>query len=177
MMRRTITGGALLAAIMISPCSAQPHPADGAHQMNAAHHGEGAQHPAPHIKSMRSEADFATTLAQIKTAIEARGFKTFAVIDHAAGAASVDMALRPTTLIIFGNPKGGAPVMAAEQLMGIELPLKMLVAEAEDGSVALVWRDMAHSFHEYGIPDHPAAEKMAGALSAIAEEAGQASRP
>ena len=120
-----------------------------------------------------SAADFETTLAQLKGAVEARGFKTFAVIDHAAGAASVDQPLRPTTLIVFGNPQGGTPVMQAEQLTGLELPLKMLVMEKPDGGVALVWRDMAHSFHEYGIDDHPAADKMSAALEAIAQEAGQ----
>lgn len=173
-MMRKIIAGSFVTAVMISACSAQPHRTGGAHEMKAPHHGESAQHHAPHIKRAQSEADFATTLAQLQAAIDARGFKTFAVIDHAAGAASVEMTLRPTTLIIFGNPKGGAPVMGAEQLMGIELPLKMLVAEAEDGAVTLVWRDMAHTFHEYGIFGHPAAEKMAGALSAIADDAGKA---
>ncbi|MEO1135668.1 MAG: DUF302 domain-containing protein [Pseudomonadota bacterium] len=108
------------------------------------HNRHDADHSSPHVARAQSDVDFATTLAQLQAAIDTRGFKTFAVIDHAAGAASVDMMLRPTTLIIFGNPQGGAPVMAAEQLMGIELPLKMLVAEAEDGSVTLTWRHGAH---------------------------------
>ena len=132
-----------------------------------------AKHHAPHVLTQKSAADFDATLAQLRRAIDTRGFKTFAVIDHAAGAASVDASLRPTTLVIFGAPKGGTLVMQAKQAMGLELPLKMLVTQGEDGVVTLTWRDMGHTFHEYGIADHPVAEKMSEALKAIAEEAGR----
>ena len=157
----------LIAAAALAACSAQTDaPAHHADTSMAEHHG-------PHILSHDSAVDFDATLAQLRGAIDARGFKTFAVIDHGAGAQTVDVDLRPTTLVIFGNPKGGAPVMQAEQLMGLELPLKMLVTQNADGLVTLSWRDMEHTFHEYGIGDHPAAEKMSGALAAIAEEAGR----
>lgn len=148
-------------------------PTHGAEPAESAGAGAMKMHHEPHVMRHESAANFETTLAQLKDAVEARGFKTFAVIDHAAGAASVGQPLRPTTLFIFGNPNGGTPVMQAEQMMGLELPLKMLVMQKEGGGVTILWRDMAHSFHEYGIGDHPAADKMSAALQAIAQEAGQ----
>lgn len=135
------------------------------------HDGEGKAHHEPHVVTVASGVDFATTLAQLRSAIDARGFKTFDVIDHAAGAASVGQSLSPTTLVIFGNPKGGAPVMQAEQLMGLELPLKILVTEDTDGAVSLTHRDMKHTFHEYSVDADEALNKMAGALAAITAEA------
>ena len=131
------------------------------------------KHHAPHIISTQSNAGFAATLSQARAAIDARGFKTFAVIDHAAGAASINEALRPTTLIIFGNPKGGTPLMQAEQKLGLQLPLKLLISEEDDGSVSVTYPDMEHLFHEYGIAGLTGSlGKIEGALGAIATEAG-----
>lgn len=67
----------------------------------------------------------------LQKAIQENGFKTFNTIDHAQGAESVGLTLRPTTLIIFGNPKGGTPLMNCDQRMGIILPLKILIWEDE----------------------------------------------
>ena len=130
-------------------------------------------HHGPHIVTVKSNVDFATTLAALQNAVDKRGFKTFAVIDHAGGAASIGATLRPTTLVIFGNPKGGAALMQAEQRMGLALPLKMLVAEDQSGATQIIYPDMAHVFHEYGIADMTGPlEKIDGALGAIANEAG-----
>lgn len=156
-----IAAAGLVAASATHAAETAPAP-----QMMKAHHG-------PHIVMVKSSADFDATLAQLQSAIDARGFKTFAVIDHAAGAATVGQDLRPTTLIIFGNPKGGTPLMLADQRMGLELPLKMLVATDDQGETYLIYEDMAHLFHEYGIdglPDNLA--KIEGALAAIAVQAG-----
>lgn len=132
------------------------------------------KHHTPHVISVESAASFETTLTNLRAAIDKRGFKTFAVIDHAAGAASVNEPLRPTTLIIFGNPKGGTPLMQAEQKLGLELPLKMLVAENAGGDVDIIYPDIAHLFHEYGIADMAAnMTKIEGALGAIAAEAAR----
>ena len=65
----------------------------------------------------------------------------FARIDHAAGAASVGMALRPTELLIFGNPKGGTPLMQDRQTAGIDLPVKALAWEDADGKTWLSYND------------------------------------
>jgi len=127
----------------------------------------------PHIVTTASSNDFTTTLAKLQAAIDARGFKTFAVIDHAKGAASIDLDLRPTTVVIFGNPKGGTPLLQAEQTLGIELPLRALVYVNDKGATMIATTDMAHALHEFGVEgmDGPKT-KIAGALQAIADEAG-----
>ncbi len=130
------------------------------------------EHHAPHIISTQSNFDFATTLANARHAIDSRGFKTFAVIDHAAGARSINEDLPPTTLIIFGNPKGGTPLMQANQKLGLRLPLKLLITEGADGTVSVDHADMAHLFHEYAIADLTGPlGKIEGALAAITREA------
>src|SRR3984957_14073644 len=72
------------------------------------------------------------TMDRLEAEIKAVGMTVFARVDHAAGAAAVGLPLRPTDLLIFGNAKGGTPLMQAQQTIGIDLPLK-----------ALVWRDAA----------------------------------
>lgn len=127
----------------------------------------------PNLLSVKSLNNFQTTVDLAKAGIDKRGFKTFAVIDHAAGAASIDQTLRPTTLIIFGNPQGGTPLMQSAQTMGIELPLKILVHEDESGLVSVSWPDMATVFAKHGVVDRdPILQKIQGALNAIATEAG-----
>jgi uncharacterized protein (DUF302 family) len=84
------------------------------------------------ITSLKSSKE---TVELLQRAIQEKGFKIFNTIDHAAGAESVGMTLRPTTLIIFGNPKGGSPLMNCDQRMGIILPLKILVWEDESKQV------------------------------------------
>jgi len=74
-----------------------------------------------------SKNSFADTVAKLKAAIEASPAKLVALVDHAAGAASVNLPLEPSTLFIFGNPAIGTPVMQANPLAGLDLPLKMLV--------------------------------------------------
>src|SRR3546814_4626779 len=64
------------------------------------------------------------TMNRFEKNVEARGLKVFARVDHAAGAATIDKILRPTELLIFGNPKGGTPLMECAQTAGIDLPLK-----------------------------------------------------
>ncbi len=154
----------LVALLALAACAAADRGAARIAETEMAHE--------PHIISVKSNADFDQTLAQLTAAIDARGFKTFAVIDHAKGAASIGAELRPTTLVIFGSPKGGTPLMQAEQRLGLELPLKMLVAESENGAVYLVYPGMAHVFDEYGVSSLSGPlTKLEGALAAIAAEA------
>ena len=124
------------------------------------------------LVSVASQQDFDTTLANLERALDARGFRTFAVIDHARGAVSIGETLRPTTLVIFGNPKGGTPLMQAEQTLGLELPLKMLVAEGADGAVTLYYREIDKIVDTYGVAGQDQRlTAISGALSAIAAEA------
>ena len=131
-----------------------------------------SKHHAPHIITVKSNGNFETTLASLKAIVAERGFKTFAVIDHAKGAVSIGAELRPTTLIIFGNPKGGTPLIKAEQRLGLRLPLKMLVFENAEGAVHIAYPDIAHLFHEYGVEGlAEPRSKIESALAAIAAEA------
>lgn len=165
---RIVFLAAPLALILAACATAEgvaPKPDQGTAMMMGAHHG-------PHIISVKSNGDFEQTLSQLQSAIDRRSFKTFAVIDHAKGASSISADLDPTTLIIFGNPKGGTPLLQAEQRLGLRLPLKMLVFEDAGGDVHVAYPDMAHLFHEYGISGlvEPLG-KIEGALAAISAEA------
>jgi len=102
------------------------------------------------ISSKDSAYSYAQTLTRLKAAIAARPLKLFAEIDHAAGAKSVDLNLNPSTLFIFGNPKGGTPLMQANANFGLELPLKILVIE-EDGNVKLIYQDVKSLAKNYGL--------------------------
>jgi uncharacterized protein (DUF302 family) len=83
----------------------------------------------------RSANDFSATKTKLVEAIKSRGFGVVAEVDHAAGATAAGLQLSPTHLVIFGNPRGGTPIMSCNQAAGIDLPLKALVWQAADGSV------------------------------------------
>ncbi len=87
------------------------------------------------MSTSRSASDFTTTKTRLVEAIKSRNFGIFAEVDHAAGAAGAGLQLRPTHLVIFGNPRAGTPVMACNQTAGLDLPLKALVWQAADGVV------------------------------------------
>jgi uncharacterized protein (DUF302 family) len=74
-----------------------------------------------------SPHDVETTVAQLKAAVEKAGAKVFAVIDHQAGAKSAGLELDPTTLVIFGNPKIGTPIIQADRNAALDLPIRVLV--------------------------------------------------
>ncbi len=98
----------------------------------------------------RSRLPYAETLKMLKDAIVQAGNTLFASIDQSAAAQSVGMTLRPTTLIVFGNPKGGTPLMDAYPVVALDLPLKLLVWE-EDGVVGLAYWSMSEIAARYGI--------------------------
>jgi len=98
-----------------------------------------------------SRHSVAETLARLRAALKQRELTLFAQVDHAAGAASVGLVLRPTTVVIFGNPKGGTPLMQEAQTVGIDLPLKMLVWEDGFGRVQLSYNDVAWIAQRHGL--------------------------
>jgi len=109
--------------------------------------------------------------------VEARGMTVFARIDHAAGAVEVGLPLRPTELLIFGNAKGGTPLMQSRQTIGIDLPLKVLVWQVEVGKVWVSYNDPSWLAKRHGLgPDIDSAlSAMAAGLGAIVKEATLAS--
>ena len=112
------------------------------------------------------------TMDRLETEIRAQGMAVFARIDHAAGAAEVGLTLRPTELIIFGNARGGTPLMRASQTTGIDLPLKALVWEDAAGKTWLSYNEPSWIVqrHNLGIKAE-IVDKLAAALSAIARKA------
>ncbi len=104
--------------------------------------------------------------------INATGMKVFARIDHAAGAAEVGLTLRPTELIIFGNARGGTPLMQAAQTIGIDLPLKALVWEDAAGKTWISYNEPKWIVQRHGVTNaQPIVTKMADLLSAISTAA------
>jgi uncharacterized protein (DUF302 family) len=125
------------------------------------------------LMTLQSTHDFKTTLGRLVTALEGKGVTIFARIDHAAGAASVGLALRSTTLVLFGNPAAGTPLMQAAQTAGIDLPLKALVWQDADGSVKLTYNDPSWiaSRHAVGSETGQAITAMSTALQSFARHA------
>jgi uncharacterized protein (DUF302 family) len=109
------------------------------------------------------------TADRLQADLTGKGATIFARIDHAAGAASVHMTLRPTELLIFGNPRAGTPLMQANQTAGIDLPLKLLVWENGNGRVWVSYNDALwiSRRHQLGASSMTAAESMAHALSQL----------
>ena len=113
------------------------------------------------------------TLDRLEASLRGNGVTVFARIDHAAGAASVDMTLPPTELVIFGQPQAGTPLMQAQQSIGIDLPLKMLAWQDANGKNWLAYNDMAWLAKRHGLGEDlaPAISGIAKALAKLAETA------
>ena len=92
------------------------------------------------------------TIDRIERAVTAKGMKIFVRIDHSGEAKKVGLAMRPTQLLIFGNPKGGTAFMVAKPTAAIDLPMKALAWEDEDGKVWLTYNspELLHARH--GVP-------------------------
>src|SRR5271154_6759824 len=95
------------------------------------------------LVSIASKYSVKDSLDRLEADLKAKNITVFARVDHAAGAASVAMPLRPTEVLIFGNPKAGTPLMQANQTIGIDLPLKMLGWQDADGKVWLAYNDVS----------------------------------
>lgn len=92
------------------------------------------------------------TLDRLEADVKAKGLTVFARIDHAAGAAAVGMTLLPTAVLIFGNARGGTPLMQANQMIGIDLPLKVLVSQDTSGKTWLSYFDPSSLAKRHGLP-------------------------
>lgn len=122
----------------------------------------------PTAHSAKAAMDKLETLAQ------SRGLKIFARIDHAAGAKSIGETLRPTELLIMGNPKGGTPVLQCAQTFGIDLPLHVLGWEDADGKNWLGYKDMSKLGHKLkGDNCDAALKRLSGALEGLVSEAAK----
>jgi uncharacterized protein (DUF302 family) len=120
------------------------------------------------LTSIRSRFGTKETMDRLEAEIRAQGMTVFARIDHAAGAAQAGLELRPTELIIFGNARGGTPLMQSVQTVGIDLPLKALVWEDTAGETWLSYNEPSWIAQRHGVTNAaPVVSKMTAALSAM----------
>jgi uncharacterized protein (DUF302 family) len=121
------------------------------------------------LKSSHGPQD---TMNRLEAAVKARGMTVFARIDHSAGAAAAGLSLNPTELLIFGNARGGTPLMQTAQTIGIDLPLKALVWQDASGSTWLSYNDPAWLAQRHGLSGTEVPiGNLTGALDAVAKAA------
>ena len=122
--------------------------------------------------SLASRYSPGETMRRLLAALSARDMTVFARVDHAANAAAAGMALRPTEVVLFGNPRGGTVLMQDQQSAGIDLPLKVLVWEDAGGTAWSSYNDpqWLAKRHGLGRKSAPAVAAMATALQALAQD-------
>jgi uncharacterized protein (DUF302 family) len=108
-------------------------------------------------------------VSKIKSLLVGRGITLFAVIDHSGEAEAIGMKMPDTKLLIFGNPKGGTPLMLASPSIAIDLPLKLLVAEDANGRCSISYNSPQYLQQRHGIP-HDLIQNIA-IIEALATEA------
>lgn len=91
------------------------------------------------------------TVQRLEGILQAKGVKLFSVIDHSGEAEKAGMQMRPTKLLIFGNPKAGTPLMIASPSIAIDLPMKVLVWEDADGKVQVSYNTAAYLQSRHGL--------------------------
>jgi uncharacterized protein (DUF302 family) len=125
------------------------------------------------LTTIKSNHATKETMDRLEADVKSKGLTVFARIDHAAGAAQVGLPLRPTELLIFGNAKGGTPLMQANQEIGIDLPLKILVWQDQEGTTWLSYDEPSWLATRHGLGHSSEASvntlgKVVNALAAAA---------
>jgi uncharacterized protein (DUF302 family) len=127
------------------------------------------------LKTVGSHHDPKQTMDRLVAAVTSKGLTVLARIDHAGAAEKVGMALRPTEVLIFGNPKGGTPLMQAVQTIGIDLPLKALVWQDEAGKTWITYNDPDWLARRHGVTgQEKVLAAMTSMLAAVTAEAAGA---
>ena len=124
------------------------------------------------LVSVKSVHSVSITADRLENVLKNKGMTVFARIDHAAGAAKAGKTLRPTELVIFGNPKVGTPLMQCSQSIAIDLPQKALIWEDVNGQVWLSYNDPRYLAKRHNTRGcDKVLEKVAGALGKFANKA------
>lgn len=122
--------------------------------------------------TLKSSHSVSATADRLENILEKKGMTIFKRVSHSDGAAGVDLQLRPTELVIFGNPKVGTPLMQCVQSVAIDLPQKALIWEDESGQIWLGYNDPMYLQQRHDIEGCDAAlEKVSGALENFATAA------
>jgi uncharacterized protein (DUF302 family) len=122
------------------------------------------------IISVTSNHSVDETVDRLKNLLQSKGITLFAVIDHGGEAAKVGYKMPPTKLLVFGNPKGGTPLMLAAPSIALDLPLKILVAEDAQGKVWLSYNSKEYLQERHGLP--PDLVPNLAVVETLAAEAG-----
>lgn len=120
------------------------------------------------ILTLTSHYSVDETVSRLEALLRKKGVKLFCLIDHSGEAESVGIAMPPTKLLIFGNPRSGTPIMLAAPSAALDLPLKILVAESAPGAVLVSWNDPAWLQQRHLFPQELAANLGAAELLAQA---------
>jgi len=128
------------------------------------------------LETMTSQNDLATSVSKLENLIKEKGLTHFSTIDHKANATGVKMNLKPTTVVVFGNPKMGTVLMNCNPSMGIDLPLRMLFTTDYQGITTITYTNPEYWSLKHNIKDHNCLKilnKAKMALKNLAEEAGK----
>lgn len=123
------------------------------------------------IVELPSRHSFDETVDRLQSTIRARGITLFAVIDHSGEAERVGLSMPPTKLLVFGNPKAGTPLMLAAPTTAIDLPLKVLVREDEEGKVWVAYNSPDYLQARHGFPEQLV--QNVAAVEAVARAAAE----
>ena len=124
------------------------------------------------LKTIQSQHSVSTTADSLEAILKEKGMNIFARVNHATGAEKIGESLRPTELIIFGNPQTGTPLMQSQQTIAIDLPQKMLIWEDVQKNVWLSYNSPDYLANRHGINDcNELINKINTALDNIARQA------
>ena len=130
----------------------------------------GGAHADAQMITKPSGNDVKTTMDRLQAAVNKAGATVFARVDHAGGAAKVDMELQPMEVLIFGNPKLGTPLMQATPEMAIDLPMKVIAWEDDSGQTWIAYTDPGYLKARHGVEGKDKVfETMTGALGKITD--------
>jgi uncharacterized protein (DUF302 family) len=104
------------------------------------------------IVNLPSNHSVDETLEKLKDILEGKGITIFAIVNHSGEAEKAGFAMRPTTLLIFGNPKAGTPLMLAAPSIAIDLPLKILIWEDNEGKVWVSYNSPGYLKERHSLP-------------------------
>ncbi len=118
------------------------------------------------VITIKSSNSVKKTIDILESTLTKKGIAIIARLDHRANGARVNEDLRPTIILIFGNPRMGTPLMRENQTIGIDLPMKALAWEDEKGDVWLSYNDPSYLAKRHSIKNNdPIIKKMSGALA------------
>ena len=133
---------------------------------------QGASSPSDGVVTVMSSSSFDSTLARLERAAVAKGLTVAAKVDHAAAAQRAGLTLRPTTLVIAGNPAAGTPLMLTDQTIAVELPLRFLVWQGEDGRARVTYDPIKSIAARHKVTGRDELlTRMTGAIESIVQEA------